>query len=297
MPTCVDELDTGVEPPVEEGVETDLAPDGDPLAYGIEEGVFDSIVHPVRGRIDLTISTTDPMLPNAAVELDIQGVAREQIDGGEVVLTLPTKALMDHVGEGRPDLPVKARWDLPAMGVGDTWSGTYTVPGAAAGYYRVMVNAYTHGPDGGPYLFDDEVRQAWMLISETDGQLTRFFEDTIFPEGVHPMAGPADGGMYSRPDSNETPWHPDSVYLAVVYSVSERDGFKTAAGTVIWANWWNESGELVSRRVTVPEDSGDPQRFIPGTVAFGCGAVWGGAGFPTPILFREGGRSYPGERT
>ena len=90
--------------------------------------------------------------------------------------------------------------------------------------------------------------------------------------------------MYSRPDSNETPWHPDSVYLAVVYSVSERDGFKTAAGTVIWANWWNESGALVSRHVTVPEDSGDPQRFIPGTVAFGCGAVWGGGWVPDTDL-------------
>ena len=129
---------------------------------------------------------------------------------------------MDHVGDGRPDLPVKARWDLPAMATGDTWSGTFTVPGQPAGYYRVMVNAYTHGPDGGPYLFDDEFRQAWMFISGTDGQLTRFFEDTIFPEGVHPAAGPAAADGATRTGSNGTGRHPDSVYLAVVYSVSER---------------------------------------------------------------------------
>ena len=49
-------------------------------------------------------------MPDAAVELAIGGVAREPIDSGEVVLTLPTKALMDHVGEGRQDLPAEARW-------------------------------------------------------------------------------------------------------------------------------------------------------------------------------------------
>ena len=76
---CVDELDTGFEPPpVEEGAWTDPAAGGHPLADGTEEGVFDSIVHPVRGRIDLTISTTDPLLPNADVELDIRGVARSR---------------------------------------------------------------------------------------------------------------------------------------------------------------------------------------------------------------------------
>ena len=185
---CVD--DDLTEAPVSPAVETGLVADRDPLAYGTEE-VFDSIVHPTRGRIVLTISATGPLQPNAGVALSVQGVAREPIDSGEVVLTLPTKALMDHVGEGRPDLPVKARWVLPSMAVGDTWSGTYTVPGEGAGYYRVMANAYTHGPDGGPYLFDDVVRQAWMFVSETDGQLTRWFEDSLFPEGVHPVAGPA----------------------------------------------------------------------------------------------------------
>ena len=229
--------------------------------------MFDSIVHPTRGRIDLAISATGSLLPNVSVALAIKGVAREPIDSGEVVLTLPTKALMDHVGKGRPDLPVKARWVLPAMAVGDTWSGTYTVPGEGAGYYRVMVNAYTHGPDGGPYLFDDVVRQAWMFVSEKDGRLTRWFEDTIFPEGVHPVAGPAtaDGAMYSRPDSTGLSWHADSVYLNVVYTFSANDGFKPAVGAWVYAHWERfpgvPGGGVGTRVATVPED---------GIVAFRC---------------------------
>ena len=256
-------------------VETGLAADGDPLADGTEE-VFDSIVHPTRGRIVLTISATGPLKPKAGVELAIEGVAQEPIDSGEVVLTLPTKALMDHVGEGRPDLPVKARWVLPRMAAGDTWSGIYTVPGEGAGYYRVMANAYTHGPDGGPYLFDDVVRQAWMFVSETDGQLTRWFEDSLFPEGVHPVAGPATADGATRPmarSPTRTSWHRDSVYLHVVYTVSANDGFKPAVRTKIWGNWSLGPDGHEYRQVTVPED---------GIVAFGCrlpsGAHWRGGG-------------------
>ena len=208
-------------------------------------------------------------MPNADVELDIRGVARERIDGGEVVLTLPTRALMDHAGTGHPDLPAEASWDLPAMDSGDTWSGSYTVPGEAAGYYRVMVNAYTHGPDGGLWLFDDVLGEAWMYISETDGQLTRFFEDSIFPDSVHPAAGPADGAA-SRcgPDC---PWHPDSVYLSVVYSVSEREDFKPAAGAEV-RGWLWEAGSPAEPlgTVTVPEDPESHEHYIPGIVAFRC---------------------------
>ena len=184
---------------------------------------------------------------------------------------------MDYAGgEGLPDLPVKARWDLPAMAKGDTWSGSYTVPGEAAGYYSVMANAYTRGPDGGPWLFDDVLGEAWMYVSETDGRLTRFFEDSVFPEGVHPAAGPATGWPAGPPARIESgsPWHPDSVYLAVVYRVSEREGFKPAAGAEI--RGWVRMGSWPYRTiedlgvVAVPEDSESPEHFLPGTVAFKC---------------------------
>ncbi len=231
-------------------------------------GVFDSIVHPVRGRIDLTISTADPLLPNASVDLDIRGVARARIDSGEVVLALTTKALMDHAGTGRPGLPGEASWDLPPMDSGDTWERSYTVPGEDSGYYRVMVNAYARGPDGGPWLFDDEYRQAWMYVSETDGQLTRFFEDSVFPDGVRPAAGPADGAPSgSEPGS---PWHSDSVYLSVVYSVSERGGFKPAAAASVWARRKDKNGIQELGWRTVPEGPESDASHIPGIVAYRC---------------------------
>ena len=282
---CVEELvDTGSEPLVEEDVDTGagLAAYGDPLADGNTEE-FDSIVHPLRGRIDLTISATGPLSPNVGVALTIEGVAREAIDSGEVVLTLPTRALMDHAGGKQlPGLPVKARWDLPPMAEGDTWSGSYTVPGEAEGWYRVMANAYTHGPDGGAYLFDEALGEAWMHVSETDGELTGFFEDSISP----PVAGPAAGWpTASRPDSNSTNWHPDSVFLAVVYTVSEDQGFKPAVRARIWGSLkkedrgWEDLG-----RVTVPGD---------GIVAFKCPKNYGeylAGGGDAPDTYRVQGR-------
>ena len=149
------------------------------------------------------------------------------------------------------------------MAAGDTWSGSYTVPGEAAGYYRVMANAYTHGPGGGLFLYDDVVRSAWMFVSATNGQLTRWFEDSLFPKGVHPVAGPAtaDGAMASRPDSTKMSWHEDSVFLHVVYTISEDVGFKPAVGARIGGTWLGNDGQPEGRTVTVPED---------GIVAFGC---------------------------
>ena len=266
--------------------------DGDPLASVSEEDdpPPDSIVHPTRGRIDLTISTTASLVPDADVELDIKGVAQEPIDSGEVVLTLPTRALMDHVaGKELPDLPVKATWVLPAMAVGDMWTASYTVPGEAEGYYRVMVNAYTHGPEGGQYLFDDVLASAWMFISETDGRLTTFFDDTISA----PVAGPAAGwptgtaagpGPARHPDYPE--FHRDSVYLHVVYTVRVLHGeLRPAVRARIWGalkkeeRGWEDLG-----RVTVPED---------GIVSFKCPKNYGEylvGGGDAPDTYRVQGR-------
>ena len=295
-----EELDTGSEPLVEEVADTGLglAADGDPPAWegedslppwegegdppwaGEEPGEPEKAISPTRPRIELTISATGDLKPDAGVKLTIKGVVKEPIDSGEVVLTLPTRTLMDHVGEDRedlPDLPAKKRWDLPPMSPGGTWSGSYTVPGEAAGYYRMMANAYTHGPDG-MYILDDVGGSAWMYVHETDGQLTRWFEDSLFPDSVHPRAGPLAGGgaMSSRPDSNSTNWHPDSVFLAVVYTISEGDGFKRAVGARIRAEWdvWlpgqDRPSGFETRSVRVPED---------GIVSFGCRVAGRGGGF------------------
>ena len=205
-------------------------------------------------------------MPDADIALTVSGVAQEPIDNGEVVLTLPTRALMDHAGgKELPDLPVKKRWSLPPMAKGDTWSGSYTVPGEAEGYYQVMVVAYTHGPDGGPYLFDEMPGEAWMYVSETDGQLTRFPEDSVFPG---PATGWPTGPPHSRPDSNKTSWHPDSVYFRVIHIIGwdeeERLRFDLAPGTQIRGRWKNllDGSTIITSWITVPED---------GIVAFKCG--------------------------
>lgn len=188
---CMDE-EFATRPPED----PDEVAEGGDLAYAMEEEAGDITVHPVRDRLDLLITTTSPLSPDRDVDLAIEGVAREAIDSGEVVLTLPTKAMMGHVGEGRPEVPVEARWTLPPMAEGERWRASFTVPGAVAGYYQVLVNAYTHGPDGGPRLFDESHYSVWMYVSGTDGQLTRLFEDSIFPEGMRPAGSrPADGGQ------------------------------------------------------------------------------------------------------
>ena len=273
---------TGSEPLVEESADTGLAAYGDPLADGATEGP-DSLVDPMRGRIHLTISTTSSLKPGTDVELTVGGVAREPIDGGEVVLTLPTRALMDHAGKGSPELPAVARWVLPAMAKGDNWSGSHTVPGEAAGWYRVMANAYTDGPDGGPWLFDGVLGEAWMHVSETDGRL----DTHPLGDSAAPMAGPAAGwpaGPQAR-SPNYPFLHPDSVYLHVVYSVSEWEGFKPAVRARIWASLkkedrgWEDLG-----RVTVPGD---------GIVAFKCPKNYGeylAGGGDAPDTYRVQGR-------
>ncbi len=250
--------------------ETGLAADGNPLADGgwepeTEEADTPTAVleHPADDRLRLTISTTSSLQPNTAVELTIEGVAREAIDGGEVVLALPTRAIIDYRASdtGVPEVPAKARWDLPAIAKGGTWSETFTVPGEAAGYYSVMVNAYTHGPDGGPWLFDDVSRSAWMFVSGTDGQLTRLFEDSLGPAA-------SDDTLYSRSDPTRpgTNWHRDSVYVQVLYYNNWQEGFKPAVDMRILAVEYETSGG--TKRVR----RSHPSQIVPedGIVAFGC---------------------------
>ena len=145
------------------------------------------------------------------------------------------------------------------MAEGGTWSGTYTVSGEAAGWYRVMANAYTHGPDGGSWLFDDVLREAWMHVDETDGQLTRILEDSVAPVAGPAAGWPTGAGPARSPDRPF--WDPDSVYLHVVYSVSEREGFQPAVEAWVNADYKDARGRDAYHGQLVPED---------GIVVFGC---------------------------
>ena len=89
----------------------------------------DTLFDPFYARLALAISTDDKLLPNTAVTLTVSGEAREAIDGGEVIVTLPTKAAMDYAGAGRQPyyplgdtLPTEAggcrRWGRATRGRG-----------------------------------------------------------------------------------------------------------------------------------------------------------------------------------
>ncbi len=258
--------------------EKGLLADGSPLADETQE--FDSIVHPTRGRIELTIATTGPLLPDADIELAIGGVAREPIDGGEVVLTLPTKALMDHDETAAlPELPVVARWELPSMAAGETWSASHTIPGEAEGYYRVLANAYTHGPDGGIWLADEVFREAWMFVDETGGQLASLSEDAVFPEAATPPPGPAAGWPVALARVGGVSWHRDTVYLQVVYTIG--NGWKVAEEALVRIRRILSNGrQILSEHGLVPED---------GIVAVPCrgmpdGQMWGDVKAPDTHL-------------
>ena len=129
-----------------------------------------------RSLITLQITAGSSLPPNTEVTLKVSGEAQEEITGGTVILTLPTKATMDHAGAGKPpyypqgeEMPVTASWELPAMDAGDTWEKTVTIPAAVAGYYMAAARAYSEGPAGdlGPYLSNDMYAQAWMLVDDT----------------------------------------------------------------------------------------------------------------------------------
>ena len=216
-------------------------------------GDADTLFDPFTPRLALAISTDDELLPNASVTLTVSGEAREAIDGGEVVVTLPTKAAMDYAGEGRQPyypvgdtLPTEASWRLPRIGAGDTWERTVTVPAAAAGYYMVAATADTHGPQSnlGPFLSDGSYTQAWMFVSNTDGQLTTVFEDSLFPEGVRPVPGPfmTEAELASRePPSNR---YNEDIRILVVYPDHHegKTSFQPAVGAKVSARYTTADG-------------------------------------------------------
>lgn len=166
---------------------------------GDERGQNDEVVDLSTYRIVFTFTAENGLLPKQAVSLLIKGVAVEPVTGGEVIVTLPTKAAMDHAGPndapyfpaGRR-LPVIGRWRLPPMAAGDLWQQRVTISAMEKGYYQVALSAGVEGPpsDLGPFMIDDVYHQAWMFISDRDAKLTPTFDESVFPEGTRPVPGP-----------------------------------------------------------------------------------------------------------
>lgn len=237
-----------------EFVETDLpaysAADGEQEESGED---IDQTAH----RVSFTFTATSGLSPEAPVTLLIEGVATEPVTGGEVVVTLPTKAAMDYAGPGNSmyfpvgrRLPAAGQWTLPAMAAGDRWRQSITIPVMEKGYYQVALTADTEGPqsDLGPFLLNNVYRQVWMFISDRGVTLTPFFDASVFPEGARPVAGPIRTQVVARDAGGAAAAASAGasfLYTEVVYS---DDGFQPAAGAEITGSIYRRSDD--SRRST-----------------------------------------------
>ncbi len=152
-----------------------------------------------RSRFAVTLEVEGDLEPHQTVTIWIEGVATEKLTGGEVRMRLPTMAAMDHAGEGnRPnypigkELPVVAKWEVPALDEGGTWKRSVAVKLPDKGYYHVAVDVDAQGPDDkwDPYVFDDGYGEAWLLVMDGGGRVTNEFDESVFDDNLVPQPGP-----------------------------------------------------------------------------------------------------------
>ena len=255
---------------------TDLDPvavDDTPLE-AVEQDPFSSFVaqssggqsssgrsEPFRHRFSVKLSVDGQVVPNGTVTLRLDGVASEGLLGGEVRVMLPTKAAMDHAGVGKyPSYPVGqqipsvARWNVPSMSAGGTWSQSVAVVLPGKGYYQVAVAVTAQGPSGDddPFVIDEFDIERWLLVLEGGGQVTYFLDLDRVPEGIITGEGPfrrapaLTGAMDDNADSDDIQLH------AIYYEGGVR---KDAGGAEMRIEIRDQSDESVmAYTVTVPSN-------------------------------------------
>lgn len=263
---CHDVPTEPAEPPRDEfDLPTHTSHDGDTEQQ--PEETFD----PSTYRVVFTFTAESELSPKAPVSLLIEGVAIEPVTGGELVVTLPTKAAMDYAGPGNSlyfpagmKPPVAGKWTLPAMETGARWKQRITIPAMEKGYYHVALNALTRGPpsDLGPFLIDDVYHQAWMFVSDRGATLTEVFDETLFPEGTPRVPGPIrargidrDAGDMAAFAATDTATR-RYVYAEVTYYHGSSQGFLPAAGVEITGAYYrygSGTGRSATTRI-VPEN-------------------------------------------
>ncbi|MYG81372.1 MAG: hypothetical protein F4187_06180 [Gemmatimonadetes bacterium] len=201
-----------------------------------------------------TITAENDPAPKTPVTLLIEGVAIEPVTGGELSVTLPTKAAMDYAG---PDdalyhptgvkVSAIARWQLPAMAAGGRWKQRVTIPAMEKGYYRVAMSGATAGPpsDLGPFLIEEVYEQVWMFISDGRAQLTELFDPSVFPTGTRPVPGPILVRGLGRDAGDAAFAKPDTARRRYLYtSLSYYNGseYVPAAGTRISGAYFPKRG-------------------------------------------------------
>ncbi len=231
-----------------------------------QEGAGESI-DPTTHRVVFTFTADGAVSPGVSVTLLIEGVAMEAVTGGEVVVTQPTKAAMDHAGSDdelyfpigvKP--PVVARWQLPQMAAGDRWSQSVTLAAMDKGYYQIALNADTYGPSSAPvaYMADDVYRQVWMFVSDHGSAITPYFDETVFPAGTRAAPGPIqtlavgrDVGT-SAADSAAMASNSRWIYTEVSYYAGSDDGYQPAAGVEITGAIYTDGRRGAASTYTVP---------------------------------------------
>ena len=241
-------------------------------------------------RLDLAIKVVGPLVPLGPVVIQLEATANEAIAGGTVELVLPTMAAMAYVGpDKQPRFPPSSKmpaigsWTLAQIPKGGTWKQSTAIRLPEKGYYQVVVDIRTTGPDHsglGPYLLDDGHEQAWMFVIEGGGILTREFKDSIFPDRIVPQPGPfraLPGGrtkgrsaMQSAASSSS-----GSTWLEVVYYDGRR--YVPAEGADVYGRLYGQAD--TSRTID--------WRRIPrnGIVAYPCAQ---------PFEYWDGAASVPG---
>ena len=240
-------------------VDPEFAPTDSPTYAATDGDVQEEsgeLNEPSAHRVFFTFAAESGLSPKTPVTLLIEGVATEPVTGGEVVVTLPTKAAMDYAGPGNSlyfpigrKLPVAAQWTLPALAAGERWQQRIRIPAMEEGYYQVALTADIEGPpsDRGQFLIDDVYRQVWMFISDRGAALTPFFDGSVLPEGARPVVGPIQArgiGRHVGDVANTAAASADasssSLYTEVVYSDG---GFQPAVGATITGSFYRLSDD------------------------------------------------------
>ena len=232
-----------------------------------------------RFGIDFSVAGS-ALVPNSPITVTVNGVANEDLASGTVEVTLPTQAEMAHAGAGkRPSypqgqkFPVVARWQLPAMSAGDSWSRTVSIGSVEKGYYQIAATVTTERPANSTdsFVANDVSRQMWMLVNTGGGSVTAVFDGSVIPEGFAKVPGAfrAKGSSPVR-TSGQTAAHggggsmaySSSGYLWVNVVYLHKNTQHAAEGATVLANTIDNDGE----------EQGSEERTVPssGYVRLSC---------------------------
>lgn len=233
-----------------------------PTASSNSQSASPVIHESFRARFNLTFSVAGSALVSGSpITVTLNGEAIEDLASGTIEVMLPTQAEMAHAGDGkRPSypqgqkFPVVARWQLPSMSAGDTWSRTVSIGSVDNGYYQIAATINTTAPAGRveSFISNDMFREAWLLVNTSGGQVTGVFDETVIPTGSAKVPGPfrAEGTSPVKTPGQTAAYGGDAsmaysmsgyLWLNVVYMHDSTQ--KPAKGASVHSNTIDEDGE------------------------------------------------------